>query len=134
MANQEIEDFAIGVVMRLEREARREPEDVRGPRARWDVTSPPRHIEVNAFGGSARGAPVPLEQRQVDAAQEDSSAFYLYVVDNVALAIAGAGQVGVRVIPGETVLAMIERTKPSTTYWPTLRVGEYDAAERLPSS
>jgi hypothetical protein len=27
---------------------------------------------------------------------------------------------------------MIEGTKPMTTYWPTLKVADYDAAERLP--
>jgi len=83
-------------------------------------------------GGSARGAGVPLEERQVEAARADPSTFYLYVVDNVALAMVGAGEIGVRVIPGQAVLAMIECTKPSVTYWPTLRVADYDQAERLP--
>ena len=54
------------------------------------------------------------------------------MVDNVALAMVGAGEIGVRVIPGQAVLAMIECTKPSVTYWPTLRVADYDQAERLP--
>ncbi len=65
------------------------------------------------------------------AAKDDPSSFYLYVVDNVALAMNGEGEVGVRVIPGQAVLAMIERTKPSMTYWPTFRVTDYDQAERL---
>ncbi len=132
MSNKNTEDFAVDVVMRLEREAGREPEDVRRAGSRWDVTSTPRNIEVKAFGGSARGAPVPLEQRQVEAAKADPSSFYLYVVDNVALALKGQGEVGVRVIPGQAVLEMIERTKPSVTYWPTFRVGDYDRADRLP--
>lgn len=68
VSNKETEDFAVDVVMGLEREAAREPEDVRRAGAQWDVTSPPRNIEVKAFGGSARGAGVPLEKRQVEAA------------------------------------------------------------------
>ncbi len=131
MSNKNTEDFAVDVVMRLEREAGREPVDVRLALARWDVTSPPRNIEVKAFGGSARSAGVPLEERQVEAAKDDPSSFYLYVVDNVALAMNGEGEVGVRVIPGQAVLAMIERTKPSMTYWPTFRAADYDGAERL---
>lgn len=55
------------------------------------------------------------------------------MVDNVALAMVGAGEVGVRVIQGEAVVEMIKRTTPSTTYWPTLRVADYDRAERLSS-
>ncbi len=131
MSNRKTEDFAVDVVMRLEREAGREPVDVRQAGASWDVSSPPRNIEVKAFGSSVRGEPIPIEKRQAEAALADRSSFYLYVVDNVALALVGAGEVGVRVIPGEAVVAMIERTTPNITYWPTLRVADYDRAERL---
>jgi len=43
----------------------------------YDVSSPPRMIEIKAFGGSARGAPIPLEDRQVKAAREDPENFYV---------------------------------------------------------
>jgi len=61
----------------------RKPEDVTRKGAPFDISSPPRKIEVKAFGGSARGAPVPLEDRQVAEARSDPANFYLYVVDNV---------------------------------------------------
>jgi len=71
LANADIERAGIEYVIRLEREAGRAPEDVHLQGFPYDICSPPRKIEVKAFGGSARGAPVPLEDRQVKAAQED---------------------------------------------------------------
>lgn len=133
MSNKKTEDFAVDVVMQIERREGREPVDVRRAGASWDVSSPPRNIEVKAFGGSARGEPIPIEKRQAEAALADPASFYLYVVDNVALAMTVADEVGVRVIPGEAVLEMIKRTTPSVTYWPTLRVADYDQAERFSS-
>jgi hypothetical protein len=93
------------------------------------VSSPPRKIEVKAFGGSARGAPIPLEQRQVDAAREDQDNYYVYVVDNVARA--DEGKMKVRVLHGETLHAMINSATPHVTYWPTYQVTAYDQADRL---
>jgi hypothetical protein len=71
-----------------------------------------------------------LGQRQVDAARADADHFYLYVVDN--LAGRGGARVGLRVLHGDVMLAMIERSRPQTTYWPTFRAVEYDRAEQLP--
>ncbi len=59
MNNAEIERAAIEYVMGLEREARRHPVDVHLQGFPYDISSPPRKIEVKAFGGSARGAPIP---------------------------------------------------------------------------
>lgn len=129
MANIETENVAVEYVMALERNADRQPEDVRAKRLPYDVSSPPRKIEVKAFGGSARGAPVPLEASQVAAAKEDPENFYVYVVDNVARA--DRGEMNARIIHGEMLCAMIERTEPHVTYWPTFRVAEYDAATLL---
>jgi hypothetical protein len=84
---------------------------------------------VKAFSGSARGAQVPLEDRQVQAAKSDPANFYLYVVDNVAQVDSGA--MAVRVIDGTALLAMINRTRPHITYWPSLRAAEYDNAKHL---
>lgn len=83
MANSETERRAIEFVMQCELAAGRVPEDVSRKGAQFDISSPPRKIEVKAFGGSARGAPVPLEERQVREAASDPANFFLYVVDNV---------------------------------------------------
>lgn len=124
MTNSETERVAIEHVMALERRAGRQPEDVHLRGHPYDISSPPRKIEVKAFGGSARGAPVPLEDRQVKAAQESPENFYVYVVDNIAGA-AGA-KIAVRVLHGEILRAMLDRATPHITYWPTLRTADYD--------
>ncbi|KAB1160983.1 DUF3883 domain-containing protein [Micromonospora sp. AMSO12t] len=129
MGNSEIERIAIEYVMELERRDGRVPEDVHLTGAPYDVSSPPRQIEVKAFGGSARSASVPLEDRQVQAARQEPQNFYLYVVDNVARA--GEGLMRVRVIHGDVLTKMLDRTRPQITYWPTLRAQEYDDAEQL---
>lgn len=79
---------------------------------------------MKAFGGSARGAPVPLEERQVAEARSGPENFYVYVVDNVTTGD-GAG-IAVRCLDGDLLNAMIMRTTPHVTYWPTLRVTDYD--------
>lgn len=129
MGNKETEQAAITHVLALERAAGREPRDVRTSGLPYDVDSAPRMIEVKAFSRSARSEPVPLEHRQVVAAQANPERFYLYVVDNLA-GLDGA-EVGVRVLHGEVLRAMIERSQPQVTYWPTFRAAEYDEAERL---
>ncbi len=124
LANADIERAGIEYVMRLEREAGRHPEDVHLQGFPYDVSSPPRMIEVKAFGGSARGAPIPLEDRQVKAAREDPENFYVYVVDNIASG--DQAKIAVRVLHGPVLRAMIDRTMPQITYWPTLRTSDYD--------
>jgi hypothetical protein len=124
LANAEIERAAIEYVLELERRAGREPVDVHLQGFPYDVSSPPRKIEVKAFGGSARGEPVPLEDRQVKAAQEDPESFYVYVVDNVAAG--DQAETAVRVLHGSVLRAMLDRAAPHITYWPTLRTSDYD--------
>jgi hypothetical protein len=124
VANADIERLGIEYVMRLEREAGRHPEDVHQQQAfPCDVSSPPRKIEVKAFGGSARGALIPLEDRQVKAAREDPDNFYVYVVDNIAAG--DQAKIAVRVLHGPVLCAMLDRTMPRITYWPTLRTSDY---------
>lgn len=53
LSNVEIESRAIKYVMRLERRAHREPRDVRHASMPYDISSPPRKIEVKGFGKSA---------------------------------------------------------------------------------
>lgn len=76
-------------------------------------------IEVKAFSRSARSEPLPLEERQVAAAQANPEHYYLYVVDN--LAVLDGAEVGVRILHGEMLPAMIARSKPHITYWPTFK-------------
>jgi hypothetical protein len=109
----------------------REPQDARKQQSPVDVISKPRLIEVKAVGGSARWQPMPLEQRQVNALRANPDTFFLYIVENVLLALAGVAQPQVLELDGPTVQAMVDRTQPTTTYWPTLRNGEYDKAPRL---
>jgi hypothetical protein len=51
MPNTETERVAVEYVMAFERDAGRQPEDVRAKGLPYDVSSPPRKIEVKAFGG-----------------------------------------------------------------------------------
>jgi hypothetical protein len=37
----------------------------------------------------------------------------------------------VRILHGDLLQRLIERSAPVRTYWPTLRLGEYDATEQL---
>ncbi|WP_405963660.1 DUF3883 domain-containing protein [Streptomyces sp. NBC_00723] len=129
VGNKETEQAAVTHVMALERAAGRDPKDVRTSGLPYDVESPPRLIEVKAFSRTARSEALPLEHRQVEAARANPEHYYLYVVDN--LAGAEGAEVGVRILHGEALSAMIERTQPQITYWPTFRAAEYDQAERL---
>lgn len=124
MGNAEIERAAIEYVMGLERKARRQPVDVHLQGFPYDISSPPRKIEIKAFGRSARGAPIPLEERQVKAAREDPENFYLYVVDNIADEV--QGKIAVRVLHGPALRTMLDSAAPHITYWPTLRTSDYD--------
>lgn len=123
MINSEVERIAIEHVMGLERAADRQPEDVHDRGLPYDIASPPRKIEVKAFGGSARGAPLPLEERQVQAARDDPDNYYVYVVDNIT---AGRQAIAVRVLHSTTLREMLDRAVPHVTYWPTFRTGDYD--------
>ncbi|WP_328682200.1 DUF3883 domain-containing protein [Streptomyces sp. NBC_01261] len=113
MGNRETEQAAITHVLALERAAGREPRDVRTSGLPYDVDSAPRMIEVKAFSRSARSEPLPLEHRQVLAARANPDRFHLYVVDN--LAGPDGTEIGVRVLHGEILRGMIERSQPRMT-------------------
>ncbi|MFF3938331.1 protein NO VEIN domain-containing protein [Streptomyces phaeofaciens] len=129
MGNKETEQAAITHVIALELAAGRDPKDVRTSSLPYDVESLPRMIEVKAFSRSARCEALPLEQRQVEAAKAYPERYYVYVIDNLA-GLNGA-EIGVRVLHGEVLQAMIDRSQPQITYWPTFRASEYDQVERL---
>lgn len=80
--NKDIETAAIAWVISKEEAEGRFPKDVRFTGASYDVDSPPRAIEVKAFGGSNRGFGLWLEVSQIDEARRNPN-FYVYVVENV---------------------------------------------------
>ncbi|MEU4171459.1 DUF3883 domain-containing protein [Streptomyces sp. NPDC026665] len=129
MGNKETEQAAITHVLALERAAGRDPKDVRTSGLPYDVESLPRMIEVKAFSRSARSEALPLEHRQVEAAKANPEHYYVYVIDNLA-GLEGA-EVGVRILHGKVLRAMIDRSQPQITYWPTFRASEYDQAKQL---
>jgi hypothetical protein len=65
VGNRAVEDAAIAWVMEFERAAGRNPRDTRHRGAAADIESPPRLIEVKAFGKTNRGFGLWLETRQV---------------------------------------------------------------------
>ncbi|MGV9567373.1 protein NO VEIN domain-containing protein [Streptomyces sp. NPDC003480] len=103
--------------MALERAAGPDPKGVRSSGLPYDVERSPPMIEVKAFSRSARSEALPLEQRQVVAARANPEHYYLYVVDNLT-GFDGA-EIGVRILRGEALLAMIERSQPSSRTGPS---------------
>jgi len=116
--NKAIEDAAIAWVLELERAAGRAPRDTRYRGAPADIESPPRLIEVKAFGKSNRGYDLWLETRQVDEARHNPD-FYVYVVENVAQG--DRSKFTLKVLGGERLAALLDRAKEQRYYtvpWP----------------
>jgi hypothetical protein len=82
MTNRQVEDAAIRYVLEREEQAGRTGRDTRGKGAAGDLECGDRVIEVKAYGTSARGSELWLEDRQVQEASENPN-FHLYVVENV---------------------------------------------------
>lgn len=124
--NRVIETAALSWVMELERAAGREPTDRRAERGfPGDLESPPRTIEIKAVGGDARGADLPLEERQVNAAGADPE-FYLYLVDNVAQG--DPGQFRLHIFGGDQLQRLIRSVRRKVYYELPVPVREYEAA------
>jgi hypothetical protein len=122
--NKAIEDAAIAWVMELERAKGRQPHDSRYAGAPADIESPPRLIEVKAFGKTARGYDLLMEVRQVDAARRNPN-YYVYVVENVGQG--NPAEFALRVLGGRKLQRLLERAKEYRGYsvpWP---VADYDA-------
>lgn len=118
-SNRAVENAAIDWVLRIEREAGREPVDTRGTGAAADISSPPRLIEVKAYGQSARGQDLWLEPRQVDEADRNPD-FCIYVVENVRQG--DPAGFTLRVLGGETLRSLLLRRREQqyfTVPWPT---------------
>jgi Domain of unknown function (DUF3883) len=121
--NKTVEDAAIAWVMELERAAGRTPRDTRYTGAPADIESPPRLIEVKAFGKSNRGFELWLETRQVEEARCNPN-FYVYVVENVRQG--DPTQFTLKVLGGDRLARLLERAKEQryfTVPWP---VRHYD--------
>jgi hypothetical protein len=119
-----VENAAIHWVIEQERRAGREPLDTRHEGAPADIASPPRLIEVKAFGKSARGNDLWLETRQVDAGRSNPN-FYLYVVENVRQG--DPAQFTLKVIGGERLARLLERAREQHYYTVPWPVAHYDS-------
>lgn len=123
--NKAIEDAAISWVMDLERRAGREPSDTRYRGAPADISSPPRLIEVKAFGTTNRGYDLWLEVRQVEEARRNPN-FYVYVVENVRQG--DPALFTLKVLGGELLARLLGRAKEQRYFsvpWPA---ADYDSA------
>lgn len=125
-SNKEVEDAAIAWVCQREREAGRTPEDMRGRGSPVDIVSPPRMIEVKAYGRSARGEELFMEAPQMEEAERNPD-FYLYVVEHVRQG--DPAHFTLKLLSGEDLHSLLARAKEHryfTVPWP---VSHYDAIE-----
>jgi hypothetical protein len=123
VGNKAVEAAAIAWVIELERAAGREARDTRYVGAPADIESPPRLIEVKAFGKSNRGFELWLETRQVEEAHRNPN-FYVYVVESIRQG--DPALFTLKVLGGELLARLLERAKEQryfTVPWP---VREYD--------
>jgi hypothetical protein len=103
----------------------RRPRDTRYQGAAGDIESPPRLIEVKAFGGSNRGFGLWLEVRQFEAAQRNPN-FCVYVVENVRQG--DPARFSLKVLGGERLRRLLQRAKERRYFevpWP---VADYDSS------
>ena len=117
-------------MLRYERAAGREPRDVRHRGRPADVESPPRTIEVKAFGTNNRGFDLWLEVSQVNEARRNAD-FYVYIVENVRQG--DPRLFSLRILDGGHLARLLTRAKEQRYYtvpWPT---ADYDVTpiERL---
>lgn len=124
LRGKQVEDAAIAWVLELERAAGRKPEDRRYERGYpGDVSSPPRIIEVKAFGRTARGDFLWLETVQVDEGRRNDD-FYVYLVENVAQEDPAAFTL--KVLHGDRLQRLLARAREKHYYEVPLPVAEYD--------
>jgi hypothetical protein len=124
VGNRAIESAAIQWIIKLEGAAGRAALDTRGGGGVADITSPPRTIEVKAFGGVARGQDLWLETTQVNAALADTD-FWVYVVENIAQG--DPGEFRLAMIGGQRLAALLRRRRERHYFevpWP---VADYDS-------
>jgi hypothetical protein len=127
LRGKQVENAAIAWVLERERAAGREPVDARTRRGfPGDIDSPPRIIEVKAFGRSARSDGfLWLEVTQVEEARRNPD-FYVYVVENV-----GTGDPAdftLKVLGRNQLARLLERAREKRYFELPLPVAEYDSA------
>jgi len=99
---------------------------MRGKGAPADIESPPRMIEIKAYGKSSRGQDLWLEVRQVEEARNNPN-FWLYVVENI-----GQGDpvaFTVKELGGERLRKLVERAKEQHYYTVPWPVADYDSLQ-----
>jgi len=124
IGNKAIESAALEWVLDLERAAGRQPVDARFTGAPGDIASPPRVIELKAFGKSARGNDLWLETRQLEEARNNPN-FYLYIAENIRQG--DRAQFTLRVLGGERLHALLRRAKEQHYYTVPWPVAQYDS-------
>lgn len=124
IGNRGIDDAAIAWVSDLERSAGRAPRDARHAGAAGDIESPPRVIEVKAFGKSCRGEDLWLETRQVEEGRRNPD-FFLYIVENVRQG--DPALFTLKVLNGERLHRLLGRAREQRYYTVPWPVADYDA-------
>jgi hypothetical protein len=123
IGNRLVETAAVQYVIAHEHIDGRTARDTRGTGAIWDVISPPRMIEVKAYGGSARGQDLWLEVRQVEEARRNPQ-FYLYIVENIRQ---GDPELfTLKVLGGDRLTHLLQRAKEQRYYTVPWPVSDYD--------
>jgi hypothetical protein len=122
--NKAVEDAAITWVMDLERNAGRQPRDARYARSPADIESPPRLIEVKAFGTTNRGYELWLEVSQVEEARKNAD-FYIYIVENVRQG--DPENFTLKVLGNEQLQNLLARAKEQRYYTVPWPVADYDS-------
>jgi hypothetical protein len=125
--NKEIEDAAVDWVIQIEQQAGRNASDTRHSGAAADLASPPRLIEIKAYGGSARGQELWLEPRQFDAARSKPD-FWLYIVENVRQG--DPAEFRLIQIGREELTALLQRATERRYYTVPFPVAVYDRLRR----
>lgn len=121
LTNRQIEDIAIRLVLDRENAAGRAARDTRGEGAMADVEGD-WVIEVKAYGGSARGADLWLETRQVGAALNDPDGFHLVIVDNIRV-----GPPRLIDIHGDQLAALLDRRREKHYFEVPLPTSVFDS-------
>jgi hypothetical protein len=124
IGNKATEDAAIAWVIQMEAATGRHPRDTRYRGAPADIESPPRLIEVKAFGRSTRGYDLLLEPRQVEEARENPD-FYVYVVENIRQG--DPSDFTLRVLAGDRLQRLLTHAKEYRYFGVPWPVADYDS-------
>lgn len=124
VGNKAVEDAALAWVIELETRAGRAARDTRCQGAGADIESPPRLIEVKAYGRSARGEDLFFEVRQVEHA-ESTDHFFVYVVENIRQG--DPARFTLRVLSGDHLRRLLARKKEQRYYTVPWPVADYDS-------